>query len=120
MDCLFCKIIHGEIPSYKIYEDEIVLAFLDIHPDSMGHTLIIPKHHYQDITDIDMDTLTHILEVAKILKQRLEEKLHCTGLTLIQNNGTVQEVKHFHLHLKPHYLNKTDNKTIEEIYALLH
>lgn len=120
MDCLFCKIIHGEIPSYKIYEDEKVLAFLDIHPDSMGHTLIIPKQHYQDITDIDIDTLTHILDVAKIIKQRLEEKLHCTGITLVQNNGTIQDVKHFHLHLKPHYLNKTDNKTIEEIYALLH
>jgi len=119
MDCLFCKIIAGEIPSYKIYEDDKVLAFLDIHPDSMGHTLIIPKQHFQDISDIDIDTLSHILKVAKMLKQRLEDTLHCTGLTLVQNNGTVQEVKHFHLHLKPHYLGKIDNKTIEEVYELL-
>lgn len=118
LDCLFCKIIAGEISSYKIYEDEIVYAFLDIHPDSMGHTLIIPKKHYQDLEDIDIQTLTHIMEVTKILKKRIEEQLHCNGLTLIQNNGSVQDIKHFHLHLKPHYLQK-EEKTLEEVYQLL-
>lgn len=120
MDCLFCKIVNGDIPSYKIYEDETVFVFLDIHPDSMGHTLIIPKKHFQDIADIDSSTLTHILEVTKMMKEKLETVLHCTGLTLVQNNGTVQEIKHFHLHLKPHYLNKVESKTVEEVYALLH
>ena len=118
MDCIFCKIIKGEIPSYKIYEDEVVFAFLDINPDSVGHTLIIPKEHFKDLTSIDMKTLTHILDVAKSLKLRLEEKLNCDGLTLIQNNGDIQEVKHFHLHLKPYYKNKKD-KSIEEVYELL-
>lgn len=118
MECVFCKIISGEIPSYKIYEDEYVYAFLDIHPDSVGHTLIIPKKHYQDLQDIDDEMVFHILQVAKILKKRLEEKLQCDGLTLIQNNGKVQEVKHFHLHLKPFYSNKK-NKTVEETYNLL-
>ena len=118
MDCLFCKIINKEIPSYKIYEDEIVYAFLDINPDSVGHTLIVPKKHYLDLDDIDINTLKHIMEIAKLLKKRIEEKLNCDGLTLIQNNGEIQEVKHFHLHLKPFYINKKD-KTLEEVYELL-
>ena len=118
MDCLFCKIINKEIPSYKIYEDDIVYAFLDINPDSVGHTLIIPKKHYLDLDDIDIEILKHIMKVAKILKIRIEEKLNCDGLTLIQNSGDIQEVKHFHLHLKPFYKNKKD-KTLEEVYELL-
>ena len=118
MDCLFCKIINKEIPSYKIYEDDIVYAFLDINPDSVGHTLIIPKKHYLDLDDIDIEILKHIMKVAKILKKRIEEKLNCDGLTLIQNSGDIQEVKHFHLHLKPFYKNKKD-KTLEEVYELL-
>ena len=120
MECLFCKIIKGEIPSYKVYEDYKVLVFLDIHPDSMGHSLIIPKQHFQDLEDIDMETLCHILKIAQMMKKKLEETLHCTGISLIQNNGTAQEIKHFHLHIKPHYSNKIEVKTIEEVYALLH
>ena len=61
MDCIFCKIIKGEIPSYKIFEDDLVLAFLDIHPDTNGHILIIPKKHYVDIMDLDAETRNHIL-----------------------------------------------------------
>lgn len=118
MDCLFCKIINREEKSYKIYEDEIVYAFLDVYPDSVGHTLIIPKKHYIDLDDIDIDTLKHIMKIAKMLKKRIEEKLNCDGLTLIQNSGDVQFVKHFHLHLKPSYKNKKD-KTLEEVYELL-
>lgn len=118
MDCLFCKIINGEIPSYKIYEDEIVYAFLDINPDSNGHTLIIPKEHFLDLDEIPSNVLTHILEVAKKLKLEIESKLNCDGLTLIQNNGDIQEVKHFHLHLKPYYKNN-EIKKAEEIYKIL-
>ena len=118
MDCLFCKIVNGEIPSYKIYEDELVYAFLDINPDSNGHTLLIPKKHYLDMNDIPLDTLTHIFKVAKELKVMLEEKLNADGLTFIQNNGDVQEVKHFHLHLKPYYKNNTISD-VKDIYELL-
>lgn len=126
MDCLFCKITNGEIPSYKIYEDDIVLAFLDINPDSDGHTLIIPKKHFKDLDDIDDETLNHVNKIAKKLKKLLEEKLNCDGMSLLQNNGTVQEVKHYHLHLKPYYNEKKSiemiknskyiNENIEEIY----
>ena len=119
MNCIFCKIINGEIPCYKIYEDEVVLAFLDINPDSNGHTLIIPKKHYIDIMDIDNNTLTHIFDVARKIKTKLEEKLHCDGITFVQNNGDVQEVKHYHLHVKPYYKNKNELKSAEVIYDLL-
>ncbi len=128
MDCLFCKIIAGEIPSYKIYENEYVLAFLDIDPDSDGHTLIIPKKHFNDIKDIDEKYLNEIFKASKIIIKLLEDKLNCSGITLLQNNGDVQEVKHFHLHVKPYYKNienikvsidKDVLKDTKEIYELL-
>lgn len=117
-DCLFCKIVSGDIPSYKIYEDNIVIAFLDINPDSNGHTLIIPKKHYLDINDIPLDTISHIFKVAKELKNKLDKKLNTEGLTFIQNNGDIQEVKHFHLHLKPYYKNN-EIKSVQEVYEIL-
>ncbi len=119
MDCIFCKIIDGSIPSYTIYEDNLVKCFLDINPDVNGHTLIIPKKHFKDINDIDNDTLLHILDVTKKIKSLLEEKLNIDGLTLIQNNGDVQEVKHYHLHLKPYYNEKQQLKDVKEIYEIL-
>ena len=112
MDCIFCKIVNGDIPSYKIYEDNDVLAFLDINPDCDGHTLIIPKKHYTDLSDIDDYTLTHINKVSRLIKKDLEEKLGCNGISLLQNNGDIQEVKHYHLHIKPFY---NDKKSIELI-----
>ena len=119
MDCVFCKIIDGSIPSYTIYEDDIVKCFLDINPDTNGHTLIIPKKHFKDIDDMDNETLSHIFNVAKDIKKLLEEKLNIDGLTFIQNNGDVQEVKHYHLHLKPYYNKKRELKKVEEIYKIL-
>ena len=112
MNCLFCKIINGEIPCNKIYENDYVLAFLDINPDCDGHTLIIPKKHFTDLDDIDETTLTEIFKAAKYLKKILEAKLDCIGISLLQNNGSVQEVKHYHLHLKPYYKEK---KSIEMV-----
>lgn len=119
MDCLFCKIVKNDIPSYTIYEDEIVKAFLDISPDCNGHTLIVPKKHCLDITDIDDNTLIHIMDVARHLKKLLEDVLKIDGLTLIQNNGDVQEIKHYHLHLKPHYKIPQALIEVEKAYSLL-
>lgn len=116
MDCIFCKIIKGEIPCYKVYEDELVIAFLDVNPKANGHTLIIPKEHTLDLTSIDNDTLIHIMEVARKLSKVLEEKLNITGITLVQNNGTPQEVKHFHLHLIPAYKVEQPIENVENIY----
>lgn len=112
MDCIFCKIIGGEIPCMKVYEDDLVLAYLDINPDSDGHTLIIPKNHYKDINDIPSDVLLRVYETAKKIMKTLEEKLGCNGFSLLQNNGDIQEVKHYHLHIKPYY---NDKKSIEII-----
>ena len=112
MDCIFCKIIKGDIPCMKVYEDDLVLAFLDVNPDSDGHTLIIPKNHYKDINDIPSVLLAHIYAVAKDIMKILEDKLNCEGFSLLQNNGIIQEVKHYHLHIKPYY---SDKKSIEMI-----
>ena len=128
MNCIFCKIANGEIPSYTVYEDDIVRCFLDINPDSDGHMLIIPKKHFTDLDDIDLDTLNHINKISKKMKKLLEEKLHCEGISLLQNNGFVQEVKHYHLHLKPYYKGKTSFELIKhdslikdpkEVYEML-
>lgn len=116
MDCIFCKIIDGSIPSYTIYEDEIVKVFLDINPLSNGHCLVIPKKHYLDLVEIDDEVLSHIMKVARNIKKLLEEKLNIDGLTLIQNNGEVQEVKHYHLHLKPYYTVKQDLVDVSLIF----
>ena len=116
MDCIFCKIIKGEIPSFTIYEDEIVKVFLDIDPKENGHTLIIPKEHYQDLDDINLITLNHIYEVAKKIKKLLEEKLNIDGITLVQNNGISQEVKHYHLHLVPNYKEGQELIKVEDVY----
>lgn len=119
MDCLFCKIIKREIPSYTIYEDDVVKVFLDINPDSNGHVLIIPKEHTLDFLSISDVTLQHINMVAKKIIPKLMNLLNANGITLVQNNGDVQEVKHFHLHLKPYYNKKEEIKPVEEIYELL-
>lgn len=120
MDCIFCKIISGEIPSYTIYEDEIVKVFLDVNPDSNGHMLVVPKTHTLDIDSIDNNTYIHIKGIAKNMKKLVEEKLNAGGVSLIQNNGCCQQVKHYHLHLIPKYCNqKQENLGIEEVYNLL-
>ena len=103
MDCIFCKIINNEIPSYTLYEDDIVKVFLDVNPSTNGHSLIIPKKHYTNLVDIDIETLKHINKVAKEMYTLLKEKLNCDGLTISQNNDYGQEVKHYHMHLTPRY-----------------
>jgi len=104
-DCIFCKIIKGEIPSYTIYEDEVVKVFLDINPVTNGHALVIPKKHFKDFEEIDLDTLAHMDKVAKELFPKLKEVLGCSGITRVQNNGLGQDVKHYHMHLIPRYEN---------------
>jgi len=103
MDCLFCKIVSGEIPSYTIYEDDIVKVFLDINPDANGHALIITKKHFLNIMDIDSETLAHINIIIKKMYNLMKEKLGAEGLTINQNNDCGQEIKHFHIHLLPRY-----------------
>ena len=126
MDCIFCKIINKDIPSYTVYEDELIKIFLDVNPISNGHSLIVPKKHYTDINDIDLELLTHIQKTVKDLFPIYKEKLNCDGLTLCQNNEYGQEVKHYHLHMIPRYENdginfktEIDKKDPKEIYEIL-
>ena len=126
MDCIFCKIINGDIPSYTVYEDELIKVFLDVNPITNGHSLVVPKKHYKDINDIDLDTLTHIQKTVKDLFTKYKEKLNCDGLTLCQNNEYGQEVKHYHLHIIPRYENdglnfksELDKKDPKDIYEIL-
>lgn len=107
MDCIFCKIMKGEIPSLTIYEDEMIKVFLDINPSTNGHCLIVPKKHYENMLDIDDKVYLHIHKKAQEMENILKKALKCVGLTLIQNNGLGQDVKHYHLHLIPRY--KNDN-----------
>ena len=124
MDCLFCKIIEGSIPSKTIYEDEKVKVFLDINPNTNGHCLIIPKKHIVTVNELDDELITHILKVEKEIYKLLKEKLNIEGLTIVQNNELGQEVKHYHIHLIPRYKNDNWNLTfnkdslipIDEIY----
>lgn len=102
-DCLFCKIINEDIPCYKVYENDNVLAFLDINPESYGHTLIIPKKHFDCYEDIDLETIKKINEVGKIVYNKIKTNLKTDGIRLVQNNGIIQDVKHYHLHLVPIY-----------------
>ena len=118
MDCIFCKIISGEIPCYKIYEDDKILSFLDVNPMESGHTLIIPKEHTLDLMSISDEVLLKILNKARDISSVLMDKLDTNGFTLIQNNGIAQEVKHYHLHIIPKYKNKCD-MTIEDVYNKL-
>ncbi|EOT48754.1 MULTISPECIES: HIT family protein [Enterococcus] len=105
-DCIFCKIIAGDIPSYKVYEDEEVYAFLDITQVTKGHTLIIPKKHVTDIFDYE-DTLAaavfaRVPKIAKALEKAFPEM---EGLNLVNNNKEIayQSVFHSHIHLIPRY-----------------
>lgn len=119
VDCLFCKLANHIVDTNIIYEDEVVTAFLDAFPDSNGHILIVPKEHTLDLDTIPDETLLHIMKVARKLKALLTEKMHCDGLTLIQNNGDAQEVKHFHLHLKPYYKEIQTKMDAEEVLTIL-
>lgn len=103
MDCVFCKIIKGEIPSYKIYEDEYTYAFLDIAEDVDGHTLIIPKNHVCNIFDCQQEDLNHMMITAKKIAHHYVKDCHFTGCNILNANGITaqQSVMHFHIHLIP-------------------
>ena len=107
-DCIFCKIIKGEIPSRKIYEDELIEIIMNINPNTNGHLLVLPKEHMTNLLDTPNELITHCLDVVREnIYPLLKERLNCEGLTLAQNNELGQEIKHYHLHLIPRY--KDDN-----------
>ena len=104
-DCIFCAIAAGEIPSFKVYEDDLVLAYLDINPFTKGHTLVIPKSHSTGLLDTDDRTLGEVIARVKKVAAHLKSALPCDGFNILQNNGEAagQTVKHLHFHIVPRY-----------------
>jgi histidine triad (HIT) family protein len=107
MDCIFCKIIAGEIPSYKIYEDEKALAFLDINPVHPGHTLVIPKKHYANLEEIYNEELCDLIKAVKIIGKGMKDGLQAEGYNIQVNNDPVagQIIPHLHFHIIPRIQN---------------
>ena len=105
--CVFCKIINGEIPSYKIYETDTVMAFLDISQNTKGHTLVIPKKHIESIFDLDEQTGRDLFEAVIKTTNILKNKLGFKDVNLLNNNGSLagQVVNHYHIHIIPRYGN---------------
>jgi histidine triad (HIT) family protein len=104
-DCIFCKIVAGEIPSHKIDEDDKTLAFMDINPWTRGHALVIPKEHSRNIYDADPDDLAAAYITAQRLARRMRDRLNCDGINVLQSSEPVamQTVFHTHLHVIPRY-----------------
>jgi len=103
MDCIFCKIVDGTLPSYKIYEDEDTLAFLDIAPVNYGHVLVIPKKHYENIEAIPEDELAKVIQAVKRVGRSIKENLGSQGYNANVNNDPVagQIIPHLHFHVIP-------------------
>ncbi len=106
-NCLFCKIIAGEIPAYKVYEDENFLSILDINPVNLGHTLIIPKKHFVNIFDAPIEIFPFVGEIIKKLAEAVKIGTNADGLNIIMNNNRAggQLIDHSHIHLVPRFEN---------------
>ena len=128
-ECIFCKIIKGEIPSFTVYEDDTFKVILDRFPAAPGHALIIPKEHAADMFELPKETAAKLYPLAQKLGAKIKAAVGAEGMNIVQNNGEVagQSVYHFHLHLIPRIagdgiiLNKSSNMdtTIEELEAVL-
>lgn len=114
-DCIFCKIIAGEIPSYTVYEDGVVKAFLDISQGTPGHTLVVPKKHVKDLFAYDEGLAAAVFSrLPKIARAVKKSNPAIKGMNIINNNGEVayQSVFHSHIHLVPRYTDQDDFKII--------
>ena len=102
-DCIFCKIIKGEIPCTKVYEDDNVLAFLDIGPVNKGHTLVIPKEHHETLLDMPDELLAEVAKATKNVSKAVKEAMEINGFNVLQSNYKVsgQLVPHYHIHIIP-------------------
>ena len=105
--CVFCKILNGEIPGSKIYENEYCIAILDISQTTKGHTLVIPKRHVENIFDLNSEESKAIMDACVYVANKLKEKLGVQNINLLNNSGTLagQVVMHFHMHIIPRYEN---------------
>ena len=106
-ECVFCKIAKGEIPADKIYEDNNFFAFLDINPNNPGHTLIIPKNHYENIYNLPDEILCDIGPIIKKIASAVKQSVNADGINIIMNNDNAagQIVPHAHFHIIPRFAN---------------
>jgi histidine triad (HIT) family protein len=106
-NCIFCKIIAGEIPSATIYEDDNFKVIMDIFPAAKGHAIILPKKHSANLYELDDISAANALLVARKVATAIQAELNCEGINLLQNNGEIagQSIFHFHIHLIPRYAN---------------
>lgn len=104
-DCIFCKIIHGEIPAEKVYEDDVVFAFVDIHPVNKGHTLVIPKKHLENMFVIPKEEFVDLMERVHLLAPKIKAAVGADGINLGMNNDAAagQLVFHAHIHIIPRF-----------------
>ena len=103
--CIFCKIANHEIPGKIIYEDDVCMAFLDLSQTTDGHTLVIPKQHFDHILDVDPDILAHMMKVTQNVAKQIMNKMNAKGMNFVSNMNEVagQSVQHFHIHIIPRY-----------------
>lgn len=104
--CIFCQIIAGKLPASKVYEDDHVVAFLDLYPINQGHVLVVPKAHFGELHELDEETGARLFRVAMRIDRAIRQtNLRCEGTNLLQNNGAaaMQEIFHVHLHIIPRY-----------------
>ncbi|MCM1135175.1 MAG: HIT family protein [Clostridium sp.] len=130
-NCIFCKIIAGDIPSQTLFEDEQFKVILDVAPASKGHALILPKSHYANLYELPDDIAADAILLAKKMMNTMKDKLKCDGFNLLQNNGEAagQTVFHFHMHMIPRYKDgggilqyvpgNPDKKELEEIRKVI-
>ena len=109
-DCIFCKIIAGEIPSSKVYEDEQVLAFLDISQVTLGHTLVVPKEHFRNMLEMDGEAAGQLFACIPTIARKVMKATDAKGMNIINNNEEIagQTVFHTHVHLVPRYTEDDD------------
>ena len=130
-DCVFCKIVSGEIPNYTVYEDDYTLAFLDITPRAKGHTLVIPKRHSLNLLDLDEDSVSKLLPAVKKVQEKIDIVLKPDGYNIGWNHGEAggQVVPHLHIHIMPRFsgdggsnmhaiVNNPGSESVEEIFKL--
>ncbi len=132
MDCIFCKIVNKEIPNYTVYEDESVLAFLDIFPHAVGHTVVIPKVHAENLLELADDKVEAVFKAVKKVQEKLQKALDPQGFSVGWNHGEAggQAVPHLHIHVLPRWNNdgggsihsinkKLDNPDVKAVFAKL-
>ncbi len=104
-DCLFCKIVAGEIPATKVREDDRTVAFMDVNPGTRGHLLVVPREHVADLHEVGGEDLAAVAGTVQTMAGRLVDRLGADGVNVLQNNGGAawQTVFHYHVHVIPRY-----------------